>query len=111
MTDDKNNDANDLKQNDVDITEAKTEKDDSAFLESKNGSDKKEKVCTKKGFRYGCYLFFKRTFDIIFSSIFLIAFSWLILICLLIKFLEDFHNPIYVSNRTGKTGKNLNSIK
>lgn len=111
MTDDKNNDANDLKQNDVDITEAKTEKDDSAFLESKSGSDKKEKVYAKKGFRYGCYLFFKRTFDIVFSSIFLIAFSWLILICLLIKFLEDFHNPIYVSKRTGKNGKEFKFYK
>lgn len=61
--------------------------------------------CRKKGFRYGCYLFFKRTFDIISSLLFLTLFSWLILLCLLIKFSEDFHNPVYVSERVGKNGK------
>ncbi len=59
----------------------------------------------KKGFGYGCYLFFKRIFDIISSFLFLVLFSWLILLCLLIKFLEDFHNPVYVSYRVGKNGK------
>lgn len=59
----------------------------------------------KKGFGYGCYLFFKRIFDIISSLLFLVLFSWLILLCLLIKFSEDFHNPVYVSYRVGKNGK------
>ena len=59
----------------------------------------------RSGFRYGCYLFFKRLFDIVFALGVLLLFSWLILICLLIKWLEDFHNPIYVSTRIGKNGK------
>lgn len=51
------------------------------------------------------YLCVKRLFDIAFSSLFLILFGWLILLLLLIKFLEDFHRPIYVSKRVGKNGK------
>lgn len=76
-----------------------------------NGLKTENNPYKKKGFKYGCYLFFKRTFDILFSLIFLIAFSWLILICLLIKFLEDFHNPIYVSERIGKDGKPFKFFK
>lgn len=59
----------------------------------------------RKGFRYGCYLFVKRTFDIISSGLVILLLSWLILLCVLIKWLEDFHNPIYVSKRVGKNGK------
>ena len=59
----------------------------------------------KSGFRYGCYLFVKRTFDFVSSLLMLILLSWLILLCILIKWLEDFHNPIYVSRRVGKDGK------
>lgn len=65
----------------------------------------KNTVIRKKGFRYGCYLFVKRTFDIISSGLMLILLSWLILLCLLVKWLEDFHNPVYVSERVGKDGK------
>lgn len=61
-------------------------------------------IC-KHGFRYGCYLFIKRAFDIVSSLLVLILLSWLILICLLVKWLEDFHNPVYVSERVGKNGK------
>lgn len=59
----------------------------------------------KSGFRYGCYLFVKRTFDLFSSGLALILLSWLLLLLLLIKWLEDFHNPIYVSERVGKDGK------
>lgn len=31
--------------------------------------------------------------------------SWFILFCLLIKWLEDFHNPVYLSKRVGKDGR------
>ena len=64
-----------------------------------------EEFAPRRGFRYGCYLFFKRAFDIFSSGIMLLLFSWLIVLCLLIKWLEDFHNPIYVSKRVGKDGK------
>ena len=59
----------------------------------------------RSGFRYGCYLFVKRAFDIVASLTALVLLSWLILICLLVKWLEDFHNPVYVSERVGKNGK------
>lgn len=51
------------------------------------------------------YRFIKRCFDIIASFIFLILFGWLILLLMLIKFLEDGHNPIYTSIRVGMNGK------
>ncbi len=56
-------------------------------------------------FKYGCYRFFKRTFDIVSALLLLILISWFILICLLVKWLEDFHNPVYASVRVGKGGK------
>ena len=56
-------------------------------------------------FAYGCYRFVKRCFDFFSSLAALLLFSWLILLCLLIKWLEDFHNPVYVSARVGKNGK------
>lgn len=59
----------------------------------------------KSGFKYGCYLVFKRIFDFISALLMLLVLSPIILICLLIKWLEDFHNPIYVSKRVGKNGK------
>jgi len=62
-------------------------------------------VKKRKGFRYGCYLFFKRTFDIVSATLLLILLSWFILLLLLIKWLEDFHSPVYVSRRVGKGGK------
>jgi lipopolysaccharide/colanic/teichoic acid biosynthesis glycosyltransferase len=64
-----------------------------------------KKTYRKSGFRYGCYLFFKRAFDIVSSGLMLIVFSPLLLILLFIKFCEDGHNPIYVSKRVGKDGK------
>lgn len=62
-------------------------------------------VRRKRGFRYFCYRFIKRTFDIVSSGLMLLILSPVILLCLLIKWLEDFHNPIYVSKRVGKNGK------
>lgn len=75
--------------------------------QSENASftDKESASPLKKGCRYNFYLFLKRTFDIFSSGIAIILFSWLILLCLLIKWLEDFHNPVYVSTRIGKNGK------
>lgn len=59
----------------------------------------------KKGARYQCYLFAKRTFDILASGTALIVLSPLILIVLLAKWLEDFGNPTYTSLRVGKNNK------
>lgn len=51
------------------------------------------------------YSFIKRLFDIVSSLIALIILSPLIGICLLIKWCEDFHNPIYVSERVTEGGR------
>lgn len=59
----------------------------------------------RSGFKYGWYLFIKRAFDIVSSGLLFLILSPLILILLLIKWLEDFHNPVYVSWRVGKDGK------
>lgn len=74
--------------------------------------DKKQKPPRKKSkFENGCYLFFKRFFDIISATLLLIVLSWFILICILVKWLEDFHNPVYLSTRVGKDGKTFKFIK
>lgn len=49
----------------------------------------------KSGFRYGTYLFVKRTFDIISSGLVLIILSLPILVCMLIKWVEDICHPMY----------------
>ncbi|MDE6411317.1 MAG: sugar transferase, partial [Clostridia bacterium] len=65
----------------------------------------------KRGFRYGCYLFVKRTFDIFSSGIVILLISWLLLIFLFVKWVEDWHNPVYVSKRVGKDGKVFKILK
>ncbi len=67
---------------------------------AQNNENREIKVNNHLGYR-----FVKRTFDIFASLLFLLVFSWLYIILLLIKFLEDFHNPIYTSIRVGKNGK------
>ena len=75
-------------------------------MSKRAGKEQKIKPPRKKsGFRWFCYRFTKRSFDIISSGLALILLSWLILLCLLIKWLEDFHSPVYVSERVGKNGK------
>lgn len=60
----------------------------------------------KRGkFRHGCYLFAKRLFDFLSAGLLLVIISPIVLLCLLIKWLEDFHNPVYISERVGKNGK------
>lgn len=57
--------------------------------------EEEKKPLVKSGFRYGAYLFVKRTFDVISSGLMLILLSWLILIILFIKWMEDFSHPSY----------------
>ena len=68
-------------------------------------------VVLRKGFRYFCYKAVKRAFDFCAGLIALLILSPFILLALLIKWLEDFHNPIYVSNRVGKNGKEFRFFK
>lgn len=72
-----------------------------------NGLKNEKNPYKKKGFRYGCYLFFKRTFDIIFSSIFLIVFSWLYLIIAVLIKCSDGGKIFYRHERKGKNGKTI----
>ena len=59
----------------------------------------------------GYYLFFKRVFDVLSSLLAIILLSPVLLVCLLVKWLEDFHNPLYVSERVGKDGKTFKFFK
>lgn len=91
-----------------------TEEKQKISVESKEDADKpaaENVTYRKKGFRYGVYRFFKRAFDIFSSGLAILLLSWFILICLLIKWLEDFHNPVYVSRRVGKDGREFKILK
>ena len=59
----------------------------------------------------GCYLFFKRVFDVLSSLLAIILLSPVLILCLLVKWLEDFHNPLYISERVGKDGKTFKFFK
>ncbi len=61
----------------------------------------------KKGFRYGLYLFFKRTFDIVSSLLFIIIFSWLYLILAIVVKCSDGGSIFYRHKRVGKNGKEI----
>ena len=69
------------------------------------------KPLRRKGFSYALYLFVKRLFDLVSATLVFLILSPLILLVLLIKWLEDFHNPIYVSKRVGKDGKEFKILK
>lgn len=80
-------------------------------MEEKNTPNTENQSFVKTGFRYKSYLIVKRAFDIFASFLAIIILSWLILLCLFIKWVEDFHNPVYVSKRVGKNGKIFNFYK
>lgn len=61
----------------------------------------------KHGFRYGCYLFIKRTFDIVSSGLFLLIFSWLYLILAIVVKCSDGGTVFYRHKRVGKNGKTI----
>ena len=68
--------------------------------------DKTEYVSfAKHGFRYCCYLFIKRAFDIVASGLAMIVLSPVIIVAILAKWLEDRGAPIYTSDRVGKNNK------
>lgn len=78
-------------------------------ISGKSAEAEKTKPAKKRGGK--CYLFFKRTFDIISATLLFVIMSPLLGICLLAKWLEDFANPIYVSTRVGKDGKEFKFYK
>lgn len=62
---------------------------------------------SKRGFGFKCYLFFKRTFDIFASLLFIIIFSWLFIILALVVKLSDGGKVFYKHERVGKNGKTI----
>lgn len=72
------------------------------------GKEQKIKPPRKKsGFRWFCYRFTKRSFDIVASGFFLILFSWLYLILALVVKFSDFGPIFYRHERVGKNGKKI----
>lgn len=61
----------------------------------------------KRGFRYGCYRFVKRTFDIVSSGLFLLIFCWLYLIIAIVVKCGDGGTVFYRHKRVGKGGKDI----
>ena len=61
----------------------------------------------RRGFGYGCYLFFKRTFDLLSSGLFLIVFSWLYLVLAICVKCSDGGPVFYRHPRVGKNGKTI----
>ena len=74
-------------------------------LPSENTADVSDTEKKKTGFKTLSYLFIKRAFDIVSATLLLLLLSWFILICIFVKWLEDFHSPVYISTRVGKDGK------
>ena len=60
---------------------------------------------------FGAKEFFLRALDIFAGVTLFIVLSWFIGILLLVKFFEDFHNPVYVSKRTTVKGKEYKHFK
>lgn len=58
-----------------------------------------------------CVAVLKRALDVFSGVVLFIATSWLILICALVKFFEDFHNPFYAGKRISKKGKEYKHFK
>ncbi|MDE7083462.1 MAG: sugar transferase [Clostridia bacterium] len=58
-----------------------------------------------------CLKILKRALDIFSGVVLFIVTSWLILICALVKFCEDFHNPFYAGVRISKKGKEYKHFK
>ena len=61
----------------------------------------------KKGFRFGCYRFVKRSLDIFTSALFLIVFCWLYLLLAIIVKCSDGGKVVYRQERVGRYGKRI----
>lgn len=68
-------------------------------------------VLRQKTFRYKSYLFFKRTFDIIFSGLLILLLSWLLLILAIVVKVSDGGSVFFIHKRLGKNGKDIKIAK
>ena len=81
---------------------------DSALLEREETTkDEANSFRQRSGFGYGCYLFVKRAFDILASTLFIIVFSWLYLIIAILIKCSDGGKVLYKHKRVGKNEKNI----
>ena len=69
--------------------------------------EQKQPFHPHRGFRYRCYLFFKRLFDVTASSLFLIIFSWLYLVLAIVIKCSDGGSVFYKHRRVGKNGRGI----
>ena len=83
----------------------------SVGLEERVQEQPAEEFKPKSGFRYGCYLFVKRSFDIFASGLFLIVFCWLYLILAVCVKCSDGGSVIYRHKRIGKNRKPIHISK
>lgn len=83
----------------------------SVGLEESAQEQPAEEFKPKSGFRYGCYLFVKRSFDIFASGLFLIVFCWLYLILAICVKCSDGGSVIYRHKRIGKNRKPIHISK
>lgn len=65
----------------------------------------------QKTFGYKSYLFFKRTFDIVFSGLLILLLSWLYIILAVAVKISDGGRVFFVHSRVGKNGKNIKIAK
>lgn len=61
----------------------------------------------KRSFKFKCYLFVKRTFDILASLLFIVIFSWLYIIIALLVKCSDGGKVFYKHERVGRNGKTI----
>ncbi|MGN1373581.1 MAG: sugar transferase [Candidatus Coproplasma sp.] len=81
------------------------EQTEDKVVEINTSTEEENKPRKKSGFRYGAYLFVKRTFDIIASGLVLIVFSWLYIILAVVVKCSDGGKVIYKHKRVGKNRK------
>ena len=65
----------------------------------------------QKTFGYKSYLFFKRTFDIIFSGLLILLLSWLYIILAISVKISDGGKVFFIHSRVGKNGKDIKIAK
>lgn len=79
-----------------------------AATAKKDGTvSKKAPAPRKRGVRHGLYLFFKRCFDLVASTLVIVAFSWLYLILAVLVKCSDGGKVFYKHKRVGKNGKDI----
>ena len=86
---------------------AEKEEKETAEETAENAPGFSAEIRKRNKFFFGCYLFIKRLFDIVFSAVILVGFSWLYFILALAVKCSDGGKVIYRHARVGKNGKDI----